>query len=103
MNRFASTRSDVPARQPIPGFAQWSDGSMDEDGIRYGFTTNALIRSTAPTAITIVSTQSTTPRQGAGIRSVAWSMGPFTGHPRGHRHALRPRLPSGDGFGRGAT
>ena len=30
----------------MPGLAQWSVGSIDEDGIRYGLTTQALIAST---------------------------------------------------------
>ena len=65
-NRFASTRSDVPAWQPASGTAQWSVGSIDEDGIRYGLITHALIARTAATAIAIVSAQSMIVGQGAG-------------------------------------
>ena len=46
MKRFASTRSEKRASQPCPGRAQCSVGSIDEDGIRYGLTTHALIAST---------------------------------------------------------
>ena len=58
MKRFASTRSEVLASQPTAGFAQWSVGSIDEDGMRYGFTTHALIARTIATAPAIVTTQS---------------------------------------------
>jgi hypothetical protein len=34
MNRFASTRSENRDVQPSPAPAQWSVGSIDEDGIR---------------------------------------------------------------------
>jgi hypothetical protein len=44
-------------------------GSIEEDGMRYGFTTHALIASTATTASAIVSAQSTTVGQGAGSDS----------------------------------
>ena len=40
--RHASTRSLESPRQPGPGFAQFSAGSIDDDGIRYGLTTQAL-------------------------------------------------------------
>jgi hypothetical protein len=59
----------VPASQPGSGAAQWSVGSIEDDGIRYGFTTHALIASTAATAIAIVSTQSTIVGHGAGSDS----------------------------------
>ena len=39
--------------QPGCGSAQCSVCSIDEDGIRYGFTIHALIASTAPTATTM--------------------------------------------------
>jgi hypothetical protein len=68
-NLFASTRSDVPASQAGSGTAQWSVGSIEDDGIRYGFTTQALMASTAATAIAIVSAQSTIVGQGAGSDS----------------------------------
>src|SRR5919201_6663317 len=62
MKRFASTRSDDPDSQSAPGRAQWSVGSIDADGIRYGFTTHALSASTIATANTIVSAQSSADR-----------------------------------------
>ena len=34
MKRFASTRSEKRASQPLAGRAQCSVGSIDEDGIR---------------------------------------------------------------------
>src|SRR3954452_20648413 len=66
MNRFARTRSEKRARQPDPPVPQCSVGSIDDDGIRYGFTTQALIASTIATAPTIVTIQSMMPRQGCG-------------------------------------
>src|SRR6266550_8219944 len=78
MKRFASTRSENFARQPAAGRAQCNDGSIDEDGMRYGLTTHALIASTAPTATTIVTTQSITVGQGWGGPSVMRSTGPLT-------------------------
>ena len=63
MNRFARTRSDALASHPCAGRAQWSVGSIDEDGIRYGLTIHALIASTIATAPTIVTTQSIPTRQ----------------------------------------
>ena len=78
MKRFASTRSEEPAWHPTSGSAQWSVGSIDDDGIRYGFTTQVLIASTAATAIAIVTAQSTTVSQGAGSDEVRRSSGPLT-------------------------
>src|SRR4051812_44398864 len=75
MNRFASTRSEKRDMQPLPGRAQWSVGSIDEDGIRYGLTIHALIPSTIATAPTIVSTQSAAIRHGRGRRRVSRSTG----------------------------
>src|SRR5215211_3660280 len=79
MKRFASTRSDHRASQPLLedplARAQCSVGSMDDDGIRYGFTTHALIASTIPTAPAIVSTQSSATRYGRGRRCVARVIG----------------------------
>ena len=49
-----------------PGRAQCSVGSIDDDGIRYGFTTHALIASTIATAPTIVTIQSIATRHGRG-------------------------------------
>src|SRR3954447_4366106 len=66
MNRFARTRSEKRARQPDPPVPQCSVGSIDEDGMRYGFTTHALIASTIATAPTMVTIQSMIPRQGCG-------------------------------------
>ena len=66
MNRFASTRSDVLASQPWAGRAQCSVGSIDDDGIRYGLTTQALIARTIATAPAIVTTQSIATRQPCG-------------------------------------
>ena len=39
MKRFASTRSEHRDSQPLPGRAQCSVGSIEDDGIRYGLTT----------------------------------------------------------------
>ena len=66
MKRFASTRSENRASQPGPGRAQWSVGSIDDDGIRYGLTTKALIASTIAIAPTIVAVQSTPTRSQRG-------------------------------------
>src|SRR5919204_4322372 len=74
MNRFASTRSDSRASQPGPP-AQWRVGSIDEDGIRYGLTTHALIASTIAIAPTIVTIQSIAIRQGRGRPAVRRSIG----------------------------
>src|SRR5581483_3368515 len=77
MNLFASTRSEKRARQPLPGLAQWRVGSIDEDGIRYGFTTQALIASTIATAPMIVTAQSIASRAASlpsGGRSDFWSI-----------------------------
>ena len=78
MKRLASTRSDASAWHPTSGAAQCSVGSIEEDGMRYGLTTQALIASTATTAIAIVSTQSTTVSHGAGSDPVMRSSGPLT-------------------------
>ena len=65
MKRFASTRSESRASQPSPGRAQCSVGSIDEDGIRYGLTTHALIASTIRIAPAIVTIQSSAIRAAA--------------------------------------
>ena len=70
MNRLASTRSEKRASQPLPGRAQWSVGSIEDDGIRYGFTTQALIARTIAIAPTIVTSQSIVTRQPCGNPSV---------------------------------
>src|SRR6185503_20192967 len=75
MNRFASTRSEKRASQPLPGVAQWSVGSIDEDGIRYGFTTYALIASTIAIAPRIVIAQSMAIRHWRGKPCVRASIG----------------------------
>src|SRR5919109_1423106 len=50
MKRVARTRSENRASQPSDGHecAQCSVGYIDADGIRYGFTTHALIANTLP-------------------------------------------------------
>src|SRR4029453_2422407 len=78
MNRFASTRSEKRAVQPSPAPAQWRVGSIDEDGIRYGFTTHALMGGTIATAPTTVTIQSIAIRHGRGRRWVRWSTGFLT-------------------------
>ena len=75
MNRFASTRSEKRASQPLPGLAQWSVGSIDDEGMRYGLTTHALIASTIAIAPTIVTTQSIATRQPRGSPRVARVIG----------------------------
>src|ERR671937_2549353 len=74
MNRFASTRSERRASQPGPP-AQWRVGSIDEDGIRYGLTTQALIASTIAIAPAIVTIQSIVIRQPRGRLRVARVIG----------------------------
>ena len=54
--------------QPLTGLAQWSVGSIDGDGIRYGFATSAWKISTPTTASESVSAQSISVRSGAGRR-----------------------------------
>src|ERR671918_1258351 len=75
MKRFASTRSENLDSQPAAGRAQCSVGSIDEDGMRYGLATQALIASTIATAPTIVTTQSTMIRARRGRRPVTRSSG----------------------------
>ena len=75
MNRFASTRSEKRASHPGAGRAQCRVGSIDDDGIRYGLTTQALIASTIATAPTIVTIQSTAIRARFGSRPVTRSSG----------------------------
>src|SRR5436309_10105422 len=74
MNRLASTRSDRRASQPCSP-AQWRVGSIDDDGIRYGFTTHCLIAKTIATAPAMVTIQSIAIRQGRGRRCVSRSIG----------------------------
>src|SRR5512144_1041535 len=75
MKRFASTRSESLASQPWPGLAQCNVGSIELDGIRYGFTTHALIASTIAIAPAIVTIQSIAIRHGRGRPAVSRSSG----------------------------
>jgi hypothetical protein len=75
MNRLASTRSEKRARQPGPGRAQCSVGSIDDEGIRYGLTTQALIARTIPIAPAMVTIQSIVIRHGRGRPAVRRSTG----------------------------
>src|SRR5919106_5025215 len=75
MKRLARTRSEKRDSQPVAGRAQCRDGSIDEDGIRYGFTTHALIARTIATAPTIVTAQSIATRHGRGRPAVSRSIG----------------------------
>ena len=75
MKRFASTRSEKRASQPGAGCAQWSVGSIDDDGILYGLTTKAFTRSTITIAPTMVTTQSIVTRSGCGRFRVSRSTG----------------------------
>src|SRR6185436_13291173 len=75
MNRLARTRSEKRASQPLPGRAQCSVGSIDDDGIRYGLITHALIASTIAIAPTIVTIQSIVIRQPRGRPRVAFVTG----------------------------
>src|SRR3954471_16618259 len=75
MKRLASTRSERRASQPWPGRAQCSVGSIDDEGIRYGLTTNALIRSTIAIAPAMVTIQAIAIRHGRGSRAVMRSSG----------------------------
>src|ERR671912_2375621 len=98
MKRFASTRSENRAVQPSPAPAQCSVGSIDEEGIRYGFTTHCLIAKTIATAPTIVTTQSIATRQGRGRRCVRRSTGFLMVGPqsvRGSAHGASPRFGHG--------
>src|SRR5712691_3596575 len=79
MKRFASTRSENLASQPGAGRAQWSVGSMDDEGMRYGFTTHALTASTIAIAPTIVTIQSTTTLTFGGSLPVTRSRGWWCG------------------------
>src|SRR6266545_8349342 len=79
MNRFASTRSEKRAVQPEPPRAQCSVGSIEEDGMRYGLTTHALIASTIAIAPAIVTIQSMIPRHGCGTPSRTSGFSPCFG------------------------
>src|SRR5262249_46006828 len=56
--RHASTRSLESPRHPSPGFAQLRYGSIEDDGIRYGLTTQCLSPRTMRIAPAIVRIQS---------------------------------------------
>jgi hypothetical protein len=64
-SRAAITRSDLAARHPSAGRAQCSVGSIDADGMRYGFATSASKTSTNRTARSSVTVQS----------AAAWNLG----------------------------
>ena len=82
MKRFASTRSEKRASQSSAGIAQCSVGSIEDDGIRYGFTTQTLIARTIRIAPTIVTTQSIATRQPCGSPRVSRSTGLRTQSPQ---------------------
>ena len=90
MKRFASTRSEKRAVHSDPGLAQWSVGSIEDDGIRYGLMIHALIARTIAIAPAIVTIQSMIVRQGWGIPSRTSGFSPRRGG-------------SGGGRGRGAA
>src|SRR5437870_260677 len=75
MKRFASTRSEKRARQPLALREQCSVGSIDDDGIRYGLITQALIARTIAIAPTIVTIQSIAIRVPRGMLRVIRSIG----------------------------
>src|SRR5580765_8058036 len=78
MNRFARTRSLKWGSQPVAGRAQWSVGSIDDDGMRYGLTTHCLSASTMMIAPPIVKTQSSTTRTSRGRFGNMRPSGSFT-------------------------
>src|SRR5436190_12623276 len=73
--RQARTRSEKCARQPGPGAAQWSVGSIDDEGMRYGLTTHSLSARTMRIAPMIVTAQSIAIRHGRGRLRVSRSTG----------------------------
>ena len=62
------TRSAKRDSHPLTGLAQWRVGSIDGEGIRYGFAISAWKMRTATTASVMVSAQSTSVLTGAGKR-----------------------------------
>lgn len=96
MKRFARTLSSKRASQPTLGRAQWSVGSIEDDGILYGLTTYALTRRTIAMAAMIVTAQSTTTRTGSGRRRVSRSTG-FREWWRGRSRSAGGSLVSGRG------
>src|SRR3954471_13193764 len=79
MKRFASTGAEKPAVHSDPGLAQWSVGSIEDDGIRYGLMIHALIARTIAMAPAIVTIQSMIVRQGWGIPSRTSGFSPRRG------------------------
>ena len=61
-------RSATRDLQPLTGLEQWRAGSIDGEGIRYGFATSAWKMRTAITARAMVSAQSTNVLNGDGRR-----------------------------------
>src|SRR3954469_5248523 len=90
-SRFAITRSLYLPSHHVPGFAQWSVGSIDEDGIRYGFATSASNASTNTIASPIVTTQPTIVPQGWGIRFATFTATKI----EASGHLLLPSVPLG--------
>src|SRR5919202_5273979 len=74
-SRFAITRSEKLPSHPAAGRAHWSVGSIEADGMRYGFATSTLTVSTIATAIPRVTIQSIATRAGLGKRCVRRSSG----------------------------
>ena len=70
--------------------AQCSVGSIDDDGIRYGLTTHALIASTIAIAPTIVTIQSMIPRHGCGTPRRTSGFQPWYSSCRGGGAARAP-------------
>src|SRR6476659_5262981 len=90
MKRFANTRSEVLASQSASGRAQWSVGSIEGVGTRYGLTTHVLTARTIRTAPTIVTTQSITTRGPSERFGKSRSIGPRKGRLRDGRRELAP-------------
>src|SRR4051795_11191578 len=101
MKRFASTRSEKRAVHSDPGLAQWSVGSIEDDGIRYGLTIHALIARTIAMAPAIVTIQSMIVRQGWGIPSRTSGFSPRRGGSGGGPGARGGSLGSHGGGSRG--
>src|SRR3954447_17258362 len=78
MKRLASTRSGRVPSQPGSGRAQWSVGSIDGEGIRYGLTIHPFTASTIATATKIVNPQSTMVRTAGERFGKNLSIGPRT-------------------------
>src|SRR3954453_17754188 len=78
MKRLASTGSGRAPSQPGSGRAQWSVGSIEGEGIRYGLTIHPFTASTIATATMIVNPQSTMVRTAGERFGKNLSMGPRT-------------------------